>query len=980
MTPERWRRLEELYHAALRCSDADRAAFIARACADDEPLRRELELLVAQAASARLAEHGAFAGATSVVPDSSVSALSGRRIGTYQVLECIGVGGMGEVYRARDTRLGRDVALKILPRAFLSDPDRLARFEREARILASLNHPHIASIYGIEEADSLSPGQAAMRALVLELVPGETLAERIRRGPMAVKDALAIAGQIAEALDAAHERGIVHRDLKPANVKVTDEGMVKVLDFGLAKAIVDEGSLDMSQLATMAVDPTREGVIVGTVAYMSPEQARGKAVDKRTDIWAFGCVLYEMLTGHSAFARPTASDTIAAVLERTPDWSALPATTPSGIRHLITRCLEKDPKLRLRDIGDARLEIAHERPGDEAAGDASTRSALPAARARRRRLAWAFGAVAVLAGVLTGAAAILRQGGGNDPAETVRSVVTLPQGVSLELARGSLFAVSPDGGRLVYSASLEGRVRLYARALDRFSTDAIEGTDGAIHPFFSPDGRWIGFFAQGALRKVPVEGGTATVICEAALGHGASWAPDNTIVFAQPGSGLMRVSADGGTPQPITALTVDRSETGHDWPQILPGGRNVLFTIVIGNDNGVGVGVAPIEGGDVRVVAARRELGVDAAPLLPPGDLVQTRYVASGHLVYGQVGAVWAMPFDLAQLQTQGSPIEMLADVFEGQGGGAIYFAVTARGSLAYVPGGTDRSLVRIDRTGRPSPISETRGAFRMLRLSPDGQRLAVCIDVPRAPTSIWMFDMQRGTATRVTTVGHNLMPVWTPDGRRIAHTGTRGLHILDAEGGGSGEPLPSRQGEPYSWTPDGRTLLFSLQNNKSQWDLWAVTLSADATTPVLVTPDNERLPAMSPDGRWLAYASDESGRYEVYVRPFRRPGARVQVSLEGGTEPVWSRDGRELFFRRDNEYYAAPVQATESFDAGRPQYLFTYGVPFVSSEVASYDVTPDGQYVVMIDSDPDSAPTHFRLVTRWVEELSERVPAALQE
>jgi serine/threonine-protein kinase len=710
---------------------------------------------------------------------------------------------------------------------------------------------------------------------------------------------------------------------------------------------------------------------------MSPEQARGKTVDKRTDIWAFGCVVYEVLVGRPPFAGETFSDTIAAVLQREPLWNALPDTTPPAIRRLLRRCLEKDPRQRLRDIGDARVDIAQEPVHSPALISAQTLQV-----SRREQSAWALAALGAIATLVLAASPFVRQGRSDEGAQMVRSVIGLPPAHSLELASGSLFAVSPDGTQLVYSsASQEGQVALYLRPLHEFQSNAIAGTAGATHPFFSPDGRWVGFFANGTLKKVSLDGGTPTVICDTPVGHGASWAPDNTIVFTRPGSGLMRVSADGGTPQPATKLNAKRGETGHDWPQVLPGGQLVLFTIVIGgqDDEGAGFGIAPLEGGETRVVAARRELQADSTTLLPSGDLVQARYLTSGHIVYGQVGAVWGIPFDLAQLEARGSPIQLLDEVFEGPGGGAIYFAVTSQGVLAYVPAGTERTLVRVDRRGRTSPISSTRGPFRLLRLSEDGQRLAVCIDVPGGPTSIWAFDMGRGTPARITSLGHNLFPIWTPDGEQIAYTRSGDLHMQPANGGGgNGELILPRPGgqEPYSWTPDGKTLLFSERHSDSQWDLWAVTLPERVAAPVLVTSDNERLPVVSADGKWLAYVSDESGRYEVYVRPFRGPGARVQVSLEGGTEPVWSRDGKELFFRRQNEYYAAPVQTVGSFDAGGPQFLFAHGLPFVSSDIASYDVTPDGRHFVMIESDPESAPTHFRLVTNWLQELLSRLPS----
>ncbi len=575
MTPERWRRVEELYHAALTRDEGDRTAFLVRACAGDDALQREVESLLTQPASARGFLDGPTVAVAAQLPNDIVtSVLSGRRLGAYQVQVRIGVGGMGEVYSARDTRLGRDVALKILPRLFTSDPERLARFEREARVLASLNHPHIGAIYGLEEADGV-------RALVLELVDGETLADRIARGPIPPKEALTVAGQMADALDAAHEKGIVHRDLKPANIKITSDGVVKVLDFGLAKAVSgDAASPDLTQSPTVTVGGTREGVILGTPAYMSPEQARGQTVDKRTDIWAFGCVLYEMLTGRAAFARNTMTDTLAAIVEGDPEWGALPKGTPVAVRRVLNRCLEKDPKRRLRAIADARLEI------DEAQQPDPAHSHTPAP-SRSRWLAWTsavalLGVVALAWGVWSSRPV---------PASPeVRFDITTPEAADPFLLPS--VALSADGRQILFVADSDGQPHVWLRAINSVSARPLAGTGGAFSPFWSPNGRSVAFYADGFLKRLDLDGGLVRRLAKATVGVGGAWSRDGVILFVRtPASAITRVSAEGGTAVDITRL--DAGQVGHSFPHFLPDGRHFLYYVAAAPDSrGIHVGRA----------------------------------------------------------------------------------------------------------------------------------------------------------------------------------------------------------------------------------------------------------------------------------------------------------------------------------------------------------------------------------------------------
>ncbi|HSD27585.1 MAG TPA: protein kinase, partial [Vicinamibacteria bacterium] len=713
---------------------------------------------------------------------------------------------MGEVWRATDTRLGRDVALKFLSGAFGSNLDRLARFEREARLLASLSHPSIATVFGLEEVD----GQ---RLLAMELVPGEELAERLRRGPIPLGEALLIAAQIAEAVEEAHEHGVVHRDLKPGNVKLTPDGEVKVLDFGLAKAWSEDVELAassdpaVSESPTLAHPGTMAGVLLGTAAYMSPEQARGRGVDKRADIWSFGVVLYEMLAGRGPFEADTLSDVLVAVLTREPDWAALPAATPARVRDLLKRCLQRSLKSRLHDIADARIEI-------EEALDALSKAPAGTIPKRSwrgtwiRAVPWGLGALALL----LGAWGFLRPA---PPAARLRArlAVPLPDSARVRFMAGSSVALSPDGSTLVYTGAPS---HLFIRPLDSREAIPVRGTEGGHSPFFSPDGRWIGFFGGGSLKKIPVEGGMATVLSAAATGYGGSWGRDGTaetIVFAPtPFSGLLRLSPDGGPARTLTTLAP--GERSHRWPQVLPSGTVVLFTVYRdpGFENS-SIAVSSLETGERRTLVEGGGCGryVHAEPGSGAPD----------YLVWAQGGELLGAPLDLARLQITGAPVAFQDGVAYNSTNASAQFSFSDEGSFAYVPGGEwgkeeERPLVWVDRSGGARPIGAASRRFANPRLSPDGRRLAATIG-GAAGRDVWVLDLEHDALTRVTFGGNALLPVWTPDGKRLAYCSDTGdarpnLFWIPADGSGPEERLStSEDGQyPSSWSPDGRTLLFS--------------------------------------------------------------------------------------------------------------------------------------------------------------------------
>jgi serine/threonine-protein kinase len=893
----------------------------------------------------------------------------GKRLGPYEIQAAIGAGGMGEVYRARDTKLHRDVALKVLPDEFASDPDRLARFEREAHVLASLNHPHIASIYGFED-------DGPTRALVLEFVPGDTLADRIvSRGPMPLDQALAIGRQIAEALQAAHEQGVVHRDLKPANVKVRDDGAVKVLDFGLAKAFDPGGGVSgVSQSPTLTSPAmTQAGVILGTAAYMSPEQARGQNADKRSDVWAFGCVLYEMLTGTAPFTGETVSDLVASVLRGEPDWSRLPHDLPSSIAAFLKRCLDKDRGRRVADASVALFVL-----GEGYSTAATDRPAPPtSSKAWGPRQLAALGAAALL-GAAGAGALVWYSRPAPEAKRLTRLTITPPQSAPFRVTSGANLnvAIAPDGTRIVYPGQ-GGSLSL--RRLDSLEATPLPGLGDPIDPFFSPDGQWIGFFnTNSTLEKVAVTGGPSTSLTSlrSAPGRGASWADDGTIVFATAAtSGLLSVPSTGGE---VTVLTTPNREAGegdHVLPQMLPGGRGVLFTIM------------PATGGLDRAQAAVLDLKSKNYKIIVRGGS-QPRYLPTGHLVYAAAGTLRAVPFNLDTLEPASSPPIPVLSLSSATTGTAT-FDVSSDGTLVYVTGQGEApafKLVWVDRQGHEESLAAPPRAYLYPRLSPDGKRIA--LDIRDHDNDIWMWDLQRETLTRVTVdPGLDRFPVWSRDGRRLIfssdRTGQSNLFTQPASEIGKSERLleSATLDVPLSLSRDGRRLVF-----RRELDLMLMTLDergapAGPIQPLLNEPFQELTGEISPNDKWIAYGSDESGTFEIYVRPFPDVKAgRSQVSRGGGTQPVWSRDGRELFFfSPTGELMGVDVGAGPAWTATPPRRIVPVGYFRGNFAAAStYDISPDGKRFLMIkrvETTPESTPVTLVVVQNWFEELKRLAP-----
>jgi serine/threonine-protein kinase len=898
----------------------------------------------------------------------------GTRLGPYEILSAVGVGGMGEVYRARDTKLDRPVAIKILPEAFATDMERIARFQREAKTLASLNHLNIAHIHGLEESSDV-------RALVMEFVEGEDLAHRIARGAIPVAEALPIAKQMADALEAAHEQGIIHRDLKPSNIKVRRDGTVKVLDFGLAKATEPAGvaSLSVSQSPTITTPAmTEAGVILGTAAYMSPEQARGQAVDRRADIWAFGCVLYEMLTGQRAFEGQGVSETLARVLEREPDWTRLPATASPALRTYIRRCLHKDPRQRVQAIGDVRLAL-------EGAFETSVgQTAATAAVAPWQRVALVGIAASIASGAIIGTLVWFAARRADPvPPRVSRLQITTAGAAALSIDWNDRdLAVTPDGTRLVYVGN-QG-THIFVRALDDLAPVAVfKGGRGISGLFVSPDGRWIGFYdGLGVLKKVAVAGGPADTLAtiDTAGSSGATWGPDDTIIAAtnNTDTGLMRVSTTGG---PVTVLTrPDRAqgEGDHFWPEMLPDGRTVVFTIT-----------SLTEGLDAAQIAAL-DLQTGARRILVRGGS-HAHYVSSGHLVYASAGALRAVPFDLTALKTRGAPVTVVPDVVTTIRGG-VNAVVAGDGTLAYVSGtleGTPRTLVWVDRQGRETPIPAPPRPYLLPSVSPDGTRVAVFANDQER--DLWLWDLRRTTLTRLTaTPGVDVVHVWTPDSRRLIFTseraGVRNLFWQTADGADAAERLtesPNTQ-YPTGVSPDGRRLIFSDEFPTTSNDVMAIALDETRrVTPLVQSPFVERNGTVSPDGRWLAYEANDSGRFEIYVRPFPEVnGGRWQVSTAGGTRPIWTRSGQELEL-----VYVSPTGALMAVELARgPSWAATSPKQVVKEGYftnlnwwgRSYDISPDGQRFLMIKeggAEETAAPASIIVVQHWVEELKRLVP-----
>ncbi|HTI39785.1 MAG TPA: protein kinase [Vicinamibacterales bacterium] len=869
----------------------------------------------------------------------------GGTIGHFRIDARIGAGGMGEVYRAHDTKLDRDVALKVLPSAVAHDPDRLARFHREAVVLGSLSHPAIAHLYGLEDADGV-------HALVMELVEGPTLADRIGEGAVPIDEALAIGRQIVEALDAAHEKGIVHRDLKPANIKVRDDGAVKVLDFGLAKALAPDGtdaSAEAANSPTLTARATQLGVILGTAAYMAPEQAKGRPVDRRADIWAFGVVLFEMLSGQRAFKGEDISDVLAAVLRQEIDWAVLPADTPPSVRRLLRRCLERDPRRRLRDIGDALPDLDASQL--DAVHDAHSPSEGPPSRAQLGTwLPWV--AAAVVAGSTVGWAHFRTATAA--PAPVVRA-----EFATKDFA--GLVDVSHDGTKVVYVTFGGGVGRLMLRRLNEFDGKLIPGGENAAFPIFSPDGQWIAFQTLTSpfqIKKIASSGGSPVTLCTGSFFNGAAWGPDGTIVFVGT-DGLIRVSSDGGEPESLTRVT--KGEIAHVRPQFLPDGRRILFTVK--RPNRADFAVLDLKTRAYQLVANAGGNG---------------RYVSSGHLVYERGGTVFARPFDLASLTPPGPEVPVIEGVSVDTPDGGGDYSVSDSGLLVYSAVPTSEkgtTLAWVDRKGSPTALpGPSRQLWGSGHLSPDGREVVNSIENGQG-TDIWILDVARGALTRLTTDGASDRPIWTPDGREIAFASSAGGHfgidLVPADGSGKPRRLLETRThpDPDSFTPDGKTLLFDEQVNLSPVQIYQTTVTGKGATdpiPIHQTTAIEKDGQVSPDGRWLAYQSNESGELAVYVQPFPGPGPKIRVSEDGGILPRWSPDGRELYYWVD----LSQLMAVEMRNGvpGPPALLFHTLIG------STFDVAPGGdrflQEMVLTPGGSTIA-----TVTNWFEELRERAP-----
>ena len=877
---------------------------------------------------------------------------------------------MGEVYRARDRKLGRDVAIKVLPAAFAQDPERLARFQREAQVLATLNHPNIAHIYGLEET-------AGGRALVMELVEGETLAQRIARGAAQLEEAVTVVKQIAEGLEYAHDKGIIHRDLKPANVKITPEGAVKILDFGLAKAVEDRPAPeDIANSPTLSMAATRAGIILGTAAYMSPEQAHGKPADRRSDLWSLGAILYEMLTGRAPFAGESVSDILASVLKTEPDWNALPAATPSNIRKLVRRCLIKDRRQRVQSAGEFRLAL-DEKPED-----------LPIATPVRQSAIFNLQSAisVVLAVVALFALGFWRRAAQPVPRPLVRLNVDLGPEASLESLLGPPMVISPDGMRIAYvGTGADRKTRLYTRRLDQTQALMLTGTEGGLGPIFSPDGQWIAFFADGKLKKISVQGGTAVALCDAGEGRGASWGEDGSIVLAPATTtGLFRVSASGGPSTPVTQLNKEKGEATHRWPQILPGGQSVLFTASSRTSyDDAEIVVQSLKDGKRKTVHQGGTFG---------------RYLESGHLIYARQSTLFAAPMDLGKLELTGPSLPLLEEVVTAPTTGAAQLSVSQTGTLVYMTGktfGSDRVVAWLDSSGKTQRVGAVPGPYFTPRFSPDGKRLAISV-IQAARSGIWIYDLVRDTLSRLTfSQTFDSWPVWTPDGKHIVFSSSRGggqenIYWIRSDGAGEAQRLTENKNRqiPRSFTPDGKRLVYHEGTPDAGPDLW--TLPLDLSDPehpkpgkpevFLRTPTTEVLAAFSPDGRWLAYMSGESGTDDVYVRPFPGPGGKWQVSNGGGNHATWSPNGRELYYRTpDGRLMVANYAVSgDTFQSEKPRVWSEKR--FLNTGIyTNFDIAPDGKRFVGLFSEEGEqdkkVPTQAVFLLNFFDELRRKVP-----
>jgi serine/threonine-protein kinase len=872
----------------------------------------------------------------------------GIKLGPYEILSPIGAGGMGEVYKARDTRLDRTVAIKVLPEHLADTSELRERFDREARTISSLNHPNICVLHDIGR-------QGTTDFLVMEYLEGETLAQRLSKGPLPLGETLRVAIEIAGALDNAHRQGVTHRDLKPGNIMLTKSG-AKLLDFGLAKlkSLSDPvRPVSLMQTAGAAADLTAQGTILGTLQYMAPEQVEGHEADARSDIFALGTVIFEMITGKKTFEGRSQASLMAAILDREPPAvSSLQPATPLQLDHVIRRCLAKNPDDRWQSASDLRLELKW--IVDSPPSDRIIPAAAPAPRSRA--FPWSKAAIVSLVFLILGAGAgwFLRPAG-KAGAPVIRLSIVLPSVEELVAQGGPPIAFSPDGSQIVYVANR----RLNLRPLDSLTAKPISGTENALEPFFSPDGRYIGFFAQGKLKTVSVTGDTPQVLCDAPYGVGGSWGTDGMIYFAGYNiGGLSKIPASGGAVQEVTKLNRDNGEVSHRWPQILPGAKAILFTVWTG------------PGWDERSLEV---LSLDTGVRRKIGQGAESgRYVSPGYMIYSRAGALAALPFDLRTLAVGSTPISLGAQADELGEGPAFGVSDSA---IAYIPDGGrfERRYAWVDRQGNTEILPAPPHAYENARISPDGRFAALQIVGPTY--TIWVYDFERATLSPLTSAGSgsSQAPAWTPDGKYITYRGTRhgfrNIYWKSADGSGEEERLTNSESiqTPVSWSPDGKWLTFN-ENAASGINLWILPRD-DRSKPILFQK-NATGGQFSPDGNWIAYTSLESGRNEVYVRPFQSQGAKTQISNQGGSEPVWSRDGRELFYLNDLKTMVVDVRTQPSFTAGSPRALFTGHFEPSQNGVSGYDISRDGKRFLKVLSPRTEAVSQFNIVLNWLEEL----------
>jgi Tol biopolymer transport system component len=945
MTPERWQLIERLYHSAQARPAAERSKWLDDACGGDRDLRQSVIGLLAEPAPQDGFLITPRPGHAATTIDDSLAPLSaGRRIGAFEIESVLGAGGMGQVYRARDIRLNRMVALKVLS-PILSDEHARVRFQWEALAASSLNHPNIVTVFEAGEFDG-------RQYLVTELVDGGTLSDWIRTRQPSWQQIIELLIGVADGLASAHDAGILHRDLKPANILVDRNGYAKLADFGLAKLI--GGPVDHDRTSMPDVR-TQSGVIIGTIAYMSPEQAMGDRVDQRTDLFSFGVVLYELLAGKRPFEGDTDLERLQAVVHREAEpLHRVRGDLPEALCAIVEKTLRKDRAERYQNardlVGDLRQLVR------QPAGRTPARVRTGPAR---RLLIVAAGLAALIVAV-----AVVRwfPTSPTRPPETVRLSVTLPADQALNTDGGAApLAISPDGRRVVYAAVHDGQTQLYVRAFDAFESRALAGTDGAQYPFFSPDGRSVGFFAGGRLLRVSLAGGPPVPVCDVpVLGHGATWGPDGTIVYDPGSSGLMRVAAEGGRPEPLTSGDPLMDRRDFEWPHFLPEGDALLAS------------TAPGQAATIVAFSFRTRQWREVTAGLQP-QFVPPAYLAY-HASHLREGELQVVGFDPKELKVRGAPVSFLNGAFRARTGGAAYYAIARSGTLVFAPGGLARTLVWIDRNGRRTPASDDRRGFRFPRLSPNGRYLAVTID-PR-PSEIWVYDLERGS--RMLLASRGLIPIWSPDGQRIAFTsaGNSDLYSQRADGSSPAEPLLEREGGQYahSWSRDGRLLFFhDLSRPATKSDVWVLQMGGQAR-PVLATAVSESHPAISPDGRWLAYGSDESGRAEIYVRPFPDTNAmKWPISIGGGHSPRWSNDGRQLFYMNGQNLMAAAVRADATkITAGTPSALFNG--PFDTTQDNNYDISPDGSRFLMVEASPEGAMRALQVVLNWSLELERLV------